>query len=112
MSYAYRAAAPCATGCAPRAVAVVAAQPCPKPDPCAIPQHAETIKVPHHVYTLHSQPITRRWVEHRVEMREVPVTQEQQVTAHPPQDYCSAPPAPCAPVAACPPRAAAVAYRY
>ena len=113
MSYGYRVAAPgyaagCATACAPR---VAMAAPCPPRDPCAIPQHTDAIQVPHHVYTLHSQPIVRKWVEHRVEMRTVPVTQEQQVTSHPPQEYCTAAPQPCAP-SACAPRAAAAVYRY
>lgn len=94
MSYAYRAPAQCARP-------VMAAVPCAKPDPCAIPQHTETVTVPHHKYTLHSQTFTRRWVEHTVEGREIPVTQEQLVTSHPPQDICvgapKAAPVGCAP---------------
>lgn len=108
MSYAYRAATPCAP-CGPR-VAVVAAAPCAKPDPCAIPQHTETVDIPHHVYALKSQTVTRRWVEHSVQMRKMPVTQEQQVTALPPVDVCVSAPCPPQPCAA--PRAAAYGYRY
>lgn len=109
MSYAYRAAAPCATPCAPR-VAMVAA--CAPKDPCAIPQHTESYKIPHHKYEHKSQTVTRRWVEHTVEMREMPVTQEQLVSALPPIDVCVAAPKPCAP-APCAPRASAgYGYRY
>lgn len=103
----YRTGAPCATPCA-RPPTMVAA--CPKPDPCAVPQHTETYQIPHHRYKLNSQTITRRWLEHTVEMREMPATQELLVGAQPPIDVCVSAPKPCPP-APCPPRAS-YGYRY
>lgn len=69
-------------------------------DCCTPPVHTETVRVPHHIYTQHQQPIVNRWLEHDIAFNEYPVTQEQQAVAHPVIDRCVQRARPCAP--ACP----------
>lgn len=71
---------------------------------CDIPQHNETIKVPHYTYVRHVQPMQKVWVEKKLQFREVPVTQELSQEMHPTQEICVSAKAPCAPACkpACP----------
>lgn len=45
-------------------------------NPCKPPVHSETVRIPHHVYTVHRQTHVARRLEHEVHTRQVPVTQE------------------------------------
>lgn len=56
---------------------------------CTPPLHSEQISVPHHVYTVHQQPIVKKWMTHEVQMDHVPVTQERRDVTHPTQQYCT-----------------------
>lgn len=62
---------------------------------CSIPTHTETVRVPHHIYTTHQQPIVNKWVKHHVAFNEYPVTQEEQAVAHPVIERCVQAPTPC-----------------
>ena len=62
-----------------------APSPCRRAPPavCNPPQHSETVRIPHHIYTQHSQPVVRRWMTHQSSCNQHPVTQE---TSHQPHD--------------------------
>jgi hypothetical protein len=55
---------------------------------CNPPVHTEMVRVPHHIYTQHSQPSTRRWMTREVGCTRHPVTQESHTQAHPLLDSC------------------------
>jgi len=60
----------------------------PPRDCHAVPQHTETVNVPHHIYTQHTQPIEKKWLDHKVQMNQYPVSQETQAQVHPTKQYC------------------------
>ena len=66
--------------------------PCPNRQPppavCSPPTHNETVRIPHHIYTVHSQPTIRRWMTHQASCNRAPVTQENRTTGHPTLDAC------------------------
>lgn len=53
-----------------------------------IPQHRETVGVPHHVYTQHTQPIQQMWTDHQVSIDRIPVSQETRAMTHPTRNVC------------------------
>lgn len=64
-------------------------------DACQPPAHDEQVGVQHHVYTHHVQPVTRVWMTHDVQYREVPVTQETRMVNYPAQEICVSAPKAC-----------------
>lgn len=68
---------------------------------CQIPNMQSMIQVPHHIFTVHAQPVTTEWVEQDCVYNQIPSTQEVRYQAHPPQKYCVQKPS-CQP--ACQPR--------
>lgn len=55
---------------------------------CNPPVHSEMVNIPHHIYTKHTQPTTRRWMTHKVNANRQPVTQETLFKSHPTLDAC------------------------
>jgi hypothetical protein len=64
--------------------------PCRRAPPavCEPPVHSETVRVPHHIYTQHSQPVVKRWISRKVGCSGHPVTQETHSVGHPTLDSC------------------------
>ena len=67
-----------------------APSPCRRAPPatCTPPVHSEMVRIPHHIYTQHSQPVTRRWMTQASSCNPHPVTQETRTQAHPSLDSC------------------------
>ena len=63
------------------------------PAVCSPPMHNESVRVPHHIYTKHSQPTVNRWMTKNVGCNRHPVTQETQYNLHSTLDSC--PPSTC-----------------
>lgn len=82
------AASPCAQACAkPACPQPAAAQNC-----CQPRQRTEMIQIPHYISTIHTQPITRKWMTEEVSYNQVPVTQEVRNQPHPNIDMCTSAP--------------------
>jgi len=64
--------------------------PCRRAPPatCTPPLHSETVRVPHHIYTQHTQPTVRRWMSRNTGCTQHPVTQETRQQAHDVLDSC------------------------
>ena len=58
-------------------------------NPCVPPVHNETVAVPHHIYTVHSQPQINRWMTNEVGCTQTPVTQEVRTQQHQTLDSCN-----------------------
>jgi hypothetical protein len=73
-----------AGGCCPRQGPCQMGQ-----NPCVPPVHNETVAVPHHIYTVHSQPQINRWMTNEVGCTQTPVTQEVRTQQHQTLDSCN-----------------------
>lgn len=62
--------------------------PMPPPAVCSPPLHSEVVRIPHHIYTTHSQPTVRRWMTKTAGCNQYPVTQETQAQYHDTLDRC------------------------
>lgn len=75
----------------PATSSCLARAPCnamPPPSVCSPPVHSEVVRIPHHVYTSHSQPTVRRWMTKNASCNQYPVTQEAHSQQHDTLDRC------------------------
>lgn len=55
---------------------------------CSIPTCNQSVRVPHHIYTVHTEPVIYKSLEHNVQYYNVPATQEVRQTQHPTREVC------------------------